>query len=159
MKIINYINLTNGIEYLPELKNYNFIKIQSSICEMKKWNYLLQDLDNNFLMNLALGNKCIIYDCSNKKQIPRSFYQGLEFIKYVLNLIWFNKNYIPIVNTINCSKYFYNEYKKLDKRIKKKIKYYKKFLMTDKLNINIISKKTNLDGKYNIYKKILEDNL
>jgi hypothetical protein len=122
MKYIHYINLTNGIEFIPKLKTYRFLRLQSSICENKKWNYLLQDLDNDFLMNLAIGNTCIVYDCSNKRKIPRSLYQGLKFIIYILNLIWFNKNKKIIVNNVNCQNYFYQEYKKLNKQILKKNK-------------------------------------
>jgi hypothetical protein len=110
-------------------------------------------------MNLALGNLCIVYDCSNKKQIPRSLFQGLQFVIYVLNIVWFNKNEPALVRTINCQKYFYEEYKKLDKKVLKKIKYFKKFLLTDKLNIAIKSRQTNLDNKYNLYKNILKENL
>lgn len=45
----NYINLTNGVEAIPMLKfwneDYRFIRIQSTICEQKNWDRLIQDLD------------------------------------------------------------------------------------------------------------------
>ena len=95
----NYINLTNGVEAIPKLQgDYRFIRIQSTVCEQKLWDRLIQDLDYDFLMNLALGHKCIVYDFGARKPIPRAVYQGLEFIKYVLHRRWLNKEYITNVN-------------------------------------------------------------
>ena len=69
----NYINLTNGIEAIPRLSgNYKFIRIQSTICEQKLWDKLIQELDYDFLMNLALGNECIVYDFWSKKTYSKS---------------------------------------------------------------------------------------
>lgn len=83
---INYINLTNGIEVLPVLTDeFKFIRIQSTACEQKLWDRIIQDLDYDFLLNAAIGNECVIYDYGAKKPIPRAIYQGVEFIKYVLH--------------------------------------------------------------------------
>lgn len=80
-----YVNLTNGIEAISQLNlsDYSFIRIQSTICEQKLWDRLIQDLDYDFLMNVALGNKCVVYDYGANKPIPRAIYQGLEFINRV----------------------------------------------------------------------------
>ena len=73
----NYINLTNGVEAISTLQgDYRFIRIQSTVCEQKLWDRLIQDLDYDFLMNLALGHKCIVYDFGARKPIPRAVYQG-----------------------------------------------------------------------------------
>lgn len=50
-------------------------------------------LDSNFLMNLAVGNTCIVYDYSQNKEMPRALYQGLEYIKFILYKRWFNFEY------------------------------------------------------------------
>ena len=51
-----FINLTNGIEALPTVDgDVSFIRIQSTACEQKRWDFLIQDLDNNFYTWLALG--------------------------------------------------------------------------------------------------------
>lgn len=53
-----YINLTNGIEFLkPEwkCKNYNYIRIRSTLCERKDFNAILDNLDYNFLLDIATG--------------------------------------------------------------------------------------------------------
>lgn len=78
--------------------DYRSIRIQSTICEQKNWDRLIQDLDYDFLMNLALGHKCVVYDFGAKKPIPRAVYQGLEFVKYVLNSRWLDQEYITNVN-------------------------------------------------------------
>lgn len=76
MKKINYINLTNGIEVIPMLdylnEDYRFIRIQSSILERKQWDKFIQDLDYDFLMNLALGNFCYVYDYGANKPDRKS---------------------------------------------------------------------------------------
>lgn len=94
---INYINLTNGIEVLPVLTDeFRFIRIQSTACEQKLWDRIIQDLDYDFLLNAAMDNECVIYDYGAKKPIPRAIYQGVEFIKYVLHKHWLNKDRNPI---------------------------------------------------------------
>lgn len=46
-----YVNLTNGIEAISQLNlsDYSFIRIQSTICEQKLWDRLIQDLDYDSL--------------------------------------------------------------------------------------------------------------
>ena len=152
-----YINLTNGIEVLNylEIGGFNFIRVQSTACEQKRWDFILQDLDNGFLMDLALGFECIVYDFGHNGT-PRSVWQGFEFIKYVLNNYWLQKDYEPRARNHNCSDYFQKVYSDLEDRTLKKLFYFKKFLMTDEIKLTTVSRKTNLDGKYDIYRGILE---
>lgn len=126
-----YVNLTNSIEAISQLNlsDYSFIRIQSTICEQKLWDRLIQDLDYDFLMNVALGNKCVVYDYGANKPIPRAIYQGLEFIKYVLHKRWLNQEYQTNVNKSNnkdirrdCNSYFESCYKNLNDRTKKKVR-------------------------------------
>lgn len=64
MKQKIFINLTNGIEAIPELaiSDISFIRIQSCHCERQKFELIIDNLDYNFLMYLALGYECIVYD-------------------------------------------------------------------------------------------------
>lgn len=75
--IHNYINLTNGVEAIPMLEfwneDYRFIRIQSTICEQKNWDRLIQDLDYDFLMNLALGHKCICMILEQESQFLEQY--------------------------------------------------------------------------------------
>lgn len=154
--IKNFVNLTNGIEAIPNINSdYSFIRIQSTTCEQKRWDFLIQDLDNNLLMNLVLGNKCIIYDFGAKKKVPRALYQGVELLKFVLNKRWLNIDIIPYVKSHNCHTYFTEIYRKLDEKTLKKLDYFKKFLCTDNLDLEIWSDATIHDGQIDYYKNIL----
>lgn len=152
---MHFVNLTNGIEVAPYLKSFSFIRIQSTACEQKRWDFIIEDLDHNFLMSLALGLECVVYDYSAKKKIPRALFQGLVFIEFTLNKRWHGLDYIPIVRGNNVLKYFNHVYHRLSKRSLKKLDYYKKFLRGDKINLTFFSCKTKHDSDYVFYNKIL----
>jgi len=153
-----YLNLTNGLEYLAgeKLSKYKVIRIQSTSCEQKRWDSILAELDYNFLFDLAIGKKCIVVDYSSKKDKPRAIYQGLEWIKYVINRIWFNREIIPYVRGTNVTKYFRQCYRAISKSTRKKIKYFRKFLLTDEIKIEVICQRTNNDNNIDFYKSILK---
>lgn len=159
---IDYINLTNGIESLPTLPSgYRFIRIQSTTCEQKLWDKLIQDLDYDFLLNVALGNKCIIYDYGARKPIPRAIYQGIEFIKYVLHKRWLNEEYLTDCNRSkgehirkDCNSYFESCYRNLEDRTKKKLDYFKPYVV-GVIDIETVTDSTIHDGDKNFYKNIL----
>ena len=140
---MNFINLTNGLKATEFLRTYSFIRIQSTACEQKRWEFILNDIDHNFLMNLALGKTCKIYDYSEKKKMTRAMFQGIEWIRFVLNKRWFDRNYLPFVRGHFVQDYFYNEYRKLNRKTLKRIDYYKKFLKAKQLKIEVISGNVN----------------
>jgi len=156
---MNFINIANGILALQEydLKEYRFIRIPSTACEQKRWAEILERLGSDFYMNAAAGNLCVIYDYSAKHQVPRSVWQGLEWIKFVLNLVWLDSIYKPQGRSEPALGYFMEQYKKLPKKVIKMLKYYKKFLNTDKLYIEAVTSKTNFDGRYDYHAGILEE--
>jgi len=143
--IKHFINLTNGIEFLPKVSDPNFIRIQSTWCEQKQWDRLLQDLDYNLLLWLSQGYPCVIWDTSSTKEVPRAIYQGVELIRYVLNRRWFDRITIPWVKTYNCSDYFDKVYDRLEDKTKKKLDYFKKFLNTDEVLLGSACGRTNHD--------------
>lgn len=163
MKEINYVNLTNGIEAIPKLKgNFRFIRIQSTFCEQHLWNRLLQDLDNDFLFNLALGNSVTIYDYGAGKPNSRALYQGVEFIRYVLTRRWLGSEIRPNVDRTgnkdpgkDCRAYFSECYARLSRRTKKKLDYFKPFLLTDRIAIKTVCSATYHDGDREFYRNIL----
>jgi len=155
LKSLYFLNLTNGIEALDIFPEHSFIRIQSTACEQKRWGFLLNELDYNFLLNLALGNRCIVVDYSARKEIPRSIYQGVEWIKYALNVLWFNKEIIPLVKGNDCTIYFRQALKTLNNQTKKKIKYFRKFLHTQEIFLESFSGRTSKDGDYNYYRDLL----
>ena len=159
---INYINLTNGIEVLPMLTDgFRFIRIQSTVLEQKLWGRLIQDLDYDFLLNVAIGNECVIYDYGARKPIPRAVYQGVEFIKYVLHKRWLNEEYLTNCNRSNgkyirkdCNSYFESCYRNLDDRTKKKLDYFKPYV-SGRIDIKAVTDATIHDGDKEFYRNIL----
>lgn len=161
-----YLNLTNGIEAFKEMSeclfDCGYVRVQSTMCEQKNWNRIIQELDYDFLLNLAIGNKCIVVDYGANKPIPRALYQGIEFIKYALNKRWFDIDTNVIIKRSITSQgndstnYFQYEYNKLDDRTKKKLDYFKIFLNNDNvLDLSTISSSTLHDGDKQYYKDIL----
>lgn len=162
-RIIHYIDLTNGIEDIKNLggQNFSFIRIQSTSLEQGHLEAVLIDLDNDFLMNLALGNKCIVHDrASRKGELSRAIWYGLPWIKYVLERAWFNKKPDKVmVKTYNCIKYFDSMYNKLSISTMRKINYYKKFLFCSQIDLKYVCSKTTHDGQHSYYKNILATHL
>ena len=163
--VVNYINLTNGIEAIPTLNgDYRFIRIQSTMLEQKNWDRILQELDYDFLMNVALGNECVIYDFGTNKPVPRAVYQGVEFIKYVLHKRWYNTEYLTDINRSgkdtkirrDCNSYFESCYRDLEDRTKKKLDYFKPYLMGN-INIKTVTASTSHDNDKGYYRTILEN--
>jgi hypothetical protein len=156
--IKNFINLTNGIEAIKEynLTDYSFIRIQSTLFEQKHWEHVLNQLDSNLLMNLAMGNECIIYDYGSRNgDNSRVIWQGIPFITFILYKIWLNKINVTYVKDNDVTDYFHLVYKTLSKGTKRKLKYYIKFINTDTINLKGISKYTSNDGKYIYYRNLL----
>lgn len=154
---VTYLNLTNGLEALQgmKLRDVKFVRIQSTKCEQKDWSFIIEDLDYQFLFDLALGRKVVVIDFSVKKEKTRAIYQGLPWIIYVLNRRWFDREITSFVKQNNVTKYFRSIYHILPERTKKKLDYVKKFLSTDKIYLYGACEKTKLDSKYEVYKDIL----
>ena len=152
--IAYYLNLTNGIEALENyyFSELNFIRIQSTKLEQGLYEDVTMELDYDFLMHLALGYEIVVYDFS-KKKTSRAMWQGIEWIKYLLNKVWFDRE-------ITCPKgmhiHFEEQYQKLSKKARKKIKYFCKFLKTDHLDIKAVCEKTMMDGNYCHYSSVLD---
>ena len=162
----HYVNLTNGIEAIPHIdKSYRYIRIQSTACEQHLWDNIIQDLDYDFLMNLAIGNECIVYDYGANKPISRALYQGLLFVEYVLYKHWLKVDHIPLLKRgynsegINCERFFSKAYFGLEKRTLKKLDYFKAFIPNDmnKIKICVISRATSHDGDKSFYFNILQE--
>lgn len=159
-KEIHYCNLTNGIEDLNEYPNidFHFIRIQSTKLEQGLLEDILVDLDNDLLMNLALGNKCVIYDkASRNGETSRACWYGIPWISYCLERCWFYKKHDKVfVRNNNVQKYFDMKYNKLSNSTKRKLQYYKKFLNTTSIKLFYKCSKTTHDGDIKYYAQILQ---
>jgi len=160
MKTIYFINLTNGLVYYPDVRDseHAFIRIQSTACEQKRWEFILNDLDGNLLVNLALGNRCIICD-SGKRGVTRAQWQGVEWIRYALNRAWYNRQTEVNARRHNVTKYFSDVYASLDKKTIRRLKYYGKFLHTTSPNLEIMNRITNQDGDSGYFKELLWEHM
>ncbi len=147
-----FLNLTNGIEaierYSLDISEVNFIRIQSTHCEQFQFERILLELDNNFLMWLALGYECIIYDFGAAgSETSKAVYHGVEWIKYVLNKRWFGKDTIPYVRGKMVLSAFQNYYSQLSRKTKRRIDYFKDFLLATELNLVSITSASSYDGQ------------
>lgn len=157
MKTIYYLNMTNGLEMINHYPDPHFIRIQSSHIESKAYDTLFMQLDSDFLMNLALGNCCVVIDASQKDRIPKSIRIGLPIIKYVLYRCWVSEEplCVPLSKTLMNPEYLESIYNSLSYATKTKLKYFRKFLLTRNLDIMSYSHVTKNDGKYDVFRKLM----
>jgi len=162
---IYFINSTNGLEALPFLKNRHgtvaFLRLQSTDGEhgiAENCNKIIQTIDTNFLMHLAIGNKCIFFDYTSRyggRRPSRAIWQCLEWIKYAVNRCWFDREIeCPYGQHVHFKDIYEHV---LDKKSKRKLKYFKNFLLTDKLKLKSICHSTTHDSNFEFYKKELEN--
>ena len=130
------------------------------------------DLDHNLLMNLAIGNKCVIYDCGTNRKFSKTIYLGVPLIRYVLNRRWFGLDETAYrlsrdgKHKFDETKYFSDIYESLfvhnqnkhKGRLKVKLDYYKKFLLTDQVHLSGVSMSTSMDGQYQYFKNKVKEN-
>lgn len=173
----HFLNLTNGIEWLDDLPmdDINFIRIQSTTIERNNWIKLFTDLDHNFLLHLAIGSNCKVYDCGTNRECSKSIYKGLEVIRYVLNRYWFDikpdkvfrlgrdgritsQCIVNELNNIYENLFIYNITKEKE-AVKTKLKYYKKFLMCNEITLEGYSKSTIHDGNWTYYHELLKSKI
>lgn len=144
----HFLNLTNGLQAIADyqLTDYRFVRIQSTWCEQKRWNDILWTLSDDFLMALALGEMCVVYDYGANKQVPRAMWQGLEWVKFVLRRRWFNEDYVPFGRAAPGLFYFQQQYRRLSPRVKAKLDYYKKYA-GHAIHVYAITASTDRDGQ------------
>lgn len=90
----HYVNLTNGLESLPELvdagASWSFLRLQSTTIERQDWVKLfLTDLSDDLLMHLALGWRCVIHDRGTNRPLSKTIYYAIPLVKYVLDRRWY----------------------------------------------------------------------
>lgn len=62
--------------------NLQYFRLQSTHCEMRNYEGIIENLDYNLMMNLALGYVCVVYDYGSRgngmederEGIPRAFW-------------------------------------------------------------------------------------
>jgi hypothetical protein len=137
-----YVNLTNGVEALPALSalvppaELRFTRLQSSHCEARAWDKVLAEIDHDLLWSLATGCTCYLLDFASrnpKRGVPRSFFVGVEFVKYSLAYLWFGRDSpllpsVVMVREKNLVRYWRDVLSyEISKSTKKRIRYYTPF--------------------------------
>ena len=173
-----FLNLTNGLEFLPELSEEErntimFTYIASTTLENKSYIKLLVDLDHNLLFNLAIGNECFIVDYGTNRPFSKTIYLGIPLIRYCLTRFWLDedredlcyrltRNGSSKICEVERFKFIYDfifnydlTREKLNLKTKLK-KYKKKFLRTSAINLHGYSISTCHDGKHSYYKALIE---
>uniref|UniRef100_A0A7S2XVS5 Uncharacterized protein n=1 Tax=Fibrocapsa japonica TaxID=94617 RepID=A0A7S2XVS5_9STRA len=152
MATTHFINLTNGIEAMPDLvalgiatEDLDFLRIQSSHCEQCNFAGIIQELDHNFLMKLAQGHTCLVYDLGcrgtqwpdGSKGIPRALWWGLEWVRYCLGRSWRTQDGCRdkvYIRGYNVEPLWSKEYNSLPKTLRKKLRYYRPYCNLDPRN-------------------------
>ncbi len=156
-----YVNMTNGLEFFernPQIdaNDVVFMRVQSTHCEQKQWELVFASIPDDMLMRLALGYKVIVVDYGKRHQMPRALWQGMELLKYVLYRMWFDREYMPQTRAVSDNgEYFANVYLRLrdNRRIRRRIEYFKRFLQTDDLDIEYVYDTSRIDTHWD---KILD---
>lgn len=169
-----FINLTNGIEAIDVLRKrgvtmdqINYFRLQSTHCESRNYQAILENLDNNMLMSLALGYIVVLFDygCRGSKVedhrdgIPRSYWWGVEWITYCLNHFWDLQEGIedpPMVRGCNTRQAFEEQVKALPKDLRRRLKYFRPFLRSNRIHLYPVYAKTDKDGEKEFYAGLLK---
>ena len=158
--IRHFINLSGGIEAIGDF-DFEFVRIQSTDCEHKmgppQWEAILTELDANFLMALARGDECRVYDSSAEGESHAQTW-GLAWIRFALNVAWFGRITQPVVDGEDASKLFTRLWwKHMGKRTKRKILYFGNFVETKDIKLEAVSVKAKHDGDWPYYRKALKN--
>lgn len=123
-----FINLSAGLmqnKYKGEI-----IRIQSSLLESHQFDRLSDSL----LYNLARGETCMIIDCSSNS-VGKVIKIGIPIIIGVLNYYWYGSK----DKTTLGLRYLNRILSKLSYPTKRKLKYYRNFLITNRVKLAGIS--------------------
>jgi hypothetical protein len=107
-------------------------------------------------MKLAIGKECVVLDFTSRKRkdnTSRACWQGLSWIRYCLNRVWFKR---IIICENGMHKCFNEHYLDLKHCTRKKLKYYRKFVMVDDINLRYICGPTNNDSNTEFYQSIVK---
>lgn len=144
MQRLNFVNLTNGVEWIADLSDFAFIRIESTAIEKHDWTRVLRDLDANLLMNLALGVTCHVYDCGSGREISKTISDGIPYIRSYLTDVWINGLKVDALTL-------------REQEVKRKLNYFRRFLRTDVIHLFGHSKMTEHDGDVDFYRNILQN--
>jgi hypothetical protein len=156
--LVDFINLSSGLAWLAHPEgptDYRLVRIQSTACEQKRWNALIDDLDYDFMLAIASGCHCRVWDASAKKPVSRALYQGIPWIIFALESSWFGRASDPMVKNHNVRRYFAECFAALPATTLAKLRYGRKFVRTENILVEGHCMQTDLDGNYQVLSSLL----
>ena len=155
-KFVYFLNCTTGLEFLDAISKdceLHFTRIQSTSGEQGRWNYILNNVDNDFLMHLAIGSKCVFFDCTSRyggRRDSRAIWQCIEWIKYAIHRCWFDEEIKCPYGQHKHFQHIYNH--NLKKATKRRLRYFKRFVLTDKIYLKTVCCRTTHDSDFEYFR-------
>jgi hypothetical protein len=135
MRERHFVNLSSGVEWIPDLSEFSYVRIESTAIEKADWTRVLRDLDTNFLMALATGSFCHFYDCGARREISKTVSVGVPYIRGILTAVWLRNQEWPVPAITDG-----------EREVKRKLKYFRRFVATDEIQLVGHSRSTLRDG-------------
>lgn len=137
----NFLNLTNGLEWARDVRDFAFVRVESTAIEKRDWLTLFRDLDANFLLALARGDDCHFYDCGAGREVSKTVRVGVPAIRLLLTEVWLNgrEMYAP---------------DRERQRLKAKLNYFRRFLTPAGVRLTGHSRSTDRDGDRAYYRDL-----
>ena len=159
MKMINYINLSNGLEALDEgiIGEIRFMRLQSTSCEHYRWEYILDSLSDDFLLDVCAGNEIVVHDraCSLRAGgLSRAQWQGIEWVKYALSRTGFGMVLALEKPFKHVPGYWREVYSKLSSKTLGRLVWYSKWATDDLIRIRCVGGLAKHDGDSGWHKKV-----
>lgn len=156
-----WLNLTNGLELAPHLATnyipFDVCRFRSCSFERGYWGAAIDSMSDDMLMRLALGQRQVIVDFGANKMCSRAMRQGIPIAVRMLSNAWgldmdehmwmFDKN----GKAMQCDDDFTRYAMRLDKKQRRRLEYFSKYLKTDTINITMLCSSTVHDGDYDYY--------
>jgi len=83
--------LTTGLENANIADFPRIVRIQSSHIERKAWNRIFEQLNDELLFYLAIGQECQIIEGVKKPTSSKVVNTAIPVINYILYRVWFKK--------------------------------------------------------------------
>lgn len=91
-----YVNESNGLQALPLLHELGvspcFCYIRSTHFERKQPNDAIRDIPDDMLASASMGYRILVVDYGARKDKSRAVWQGVPYLKYVLERAWLGKS-------------------------------------------------------------------
>lgn len=146
----DFINLSNGVEALPRLAALpHFCRLQSSHCESKHWEGLVDGAGPDLLLHLAAGYEITVWD-GGKEHEPRALWQGIPMLQFFCQSAWgIVPDPVIVRSGMRVDSYAEEVWQRLPASAKQTLRWYRRWLApcaTGRMGRSWVS--TDADGKY-----------